>query len=700
MIENSWVEVPNLASLLGVTERAVRLSIERGKFTQVRQVNGNGVGRGGKIWQVNITDSAIPPNARHEFFKLQTATAAPLGNPPGEEPPTLLAGEAFLRSFPANILSEDEIDAEFYAAAPEYARRKADKYIQIIKASEGLRGDELKEFIAVEWNRKHPNFKTSYPRVIESRKAYEEQGIAGLLAKYGKATGTTSVKDEWFEYFKAAYLKEGAPSLRSCWVKVVGFARPGDPELKVSEFPSPKAFLRRLEKEIPEDAIFIARYGEKAWNKKYANYINRDYSNILPGECIVSDHAQVDVAVELPNGKYVFPWVTVWRDFRTGKWLGWTLHSEAPSSDHVFQSFYYAARDFGLPSDVLIDNGKDYRCRDFAGGRKNIKVTIDDGKTSAMLALLNITPHFSLPYNAQTKPIERDFLKAKEAFSKHMPGYRGGNVTERPEKLAKEIKTGGILRWDDFVKCMDDFIRNVLNKMPSNGKVLQGRCPDEAWAAEHKERRVVSKDALKLFCMRTSRPLTIGRNGVRDSEAGVMYWGEWMAGMKGEKVYLRRDLKSYQEAWVFRAENDEYLGKALIAESAAALAKTDIEKAQLKDLLAQKNRAKNITISFLDLKDIPTPSDSLAPMAAGVEALNEERGYTAKDAEVKTLKVLNTAMDKVVQEEKRQQREGTYDLSSIQPPGRQKEPLFLYQYEKEAYEKSLNKTRDEDQESR
>lgn len=58
-----------------------------------------------------------------------------------------------------------------------------------------------------------------------------------------------------------------------------------------------------------------------------------------------------------------------------------------------------------------------------------------------MLAELNIEVHFALPYNAQTKPVERDFLKIKEILSKHFIGYRGGNIVERPQKLAKEIKS-------------------------------------------------------------------------------------------------------------------------------------------------------------------------------------------------------------------------------------------------------------------
>lgn len=305
-----------------------------------------------------------------------------------------------------------------------------------------------------------------------------------------------------------------------------------------------------MKKEIPEQAIYLARYGEAAWNRKYASYVERDYSNILAGSYWVSGHAQIDIAVTVGE-KVCFPWVTVFRDIKTSKWLGWLLHFESPNSDHIFQSFYYAVLAFGLPDHVLIDNGKDYRCKNFA---------LD--KNKSMLAQLGIEVHYALPYNPQTKPVERDFLKIKNLLSKHFVGYRGGNVVERPEKLKKEIKEGKLLTFDEFKPLFDDFIVNVLNKLPSKGKVLKGRCPDEVFAAEFQVKKTVTKDALKLLCMRTSKTFTIGRNGIFDSALQVTYWADWMVAHKGKKVYLRRDDKAYQEAWVFDAKTDEFIDKA------------------------------------------------------------------------------------------------------------------------------------------
>lgn len=592
-------------------------------------------------------------------------------------------------------LSDEEIESEIYAAAPEWAKRQADKYLRIVRAVSGLKGATLRQFIA-EWNGQNPDLKTSYDSVLDARKKYSEQGVTGLLAQYGHSVGSTKVQDEHYKYFKDAYLKEGGPSTKSCWTRTLGYARTLDPQIKPETFPSPSTFQRRLEREIPESSIYLARHGHDAWNRKYAAYISRDYSQIKPGEVIVADHAQVDVAAMLPNGRPCFPWVTAWRDFKTSKWLSWIWHPEAPNSDFIFQSFYYAVKEHGLPTDVYVDNGRDFRARDFAGGRKRIKVRMDEKKSTSMLALLGITPHFALPYGAQSKSIERDFLKNKEWFSKHLLGYRGGNVTERPEVLDEEIKQGKILSWEEFAKLADRYVIEALNKMPSSGKVLQGRSPDEAWESERHETRKVSSDALKLFCMRTSRECSIGRNGVRDNELQVTYWGEFMYAKRETKVYLRRDAKAYQTAWVFDASTDEYLGKAELVGAVSAIAKTDIEKSALTAAMAHKRRDHKIAKAYIDRRPSHFPSETMDHLAAGVAAVNQARGYeVVGKKKVKIVRMANTAMDKVVRQDREMQRTGTYDdflyVEDIERPERPKKRLALTDYEEEEFEEQYQK---------
>ena len=562
--------------------------------------------------------------------------------------------ESVQKKYIENNVSKDESvnviqeNCDSYANAPEWARKQADKYLEIFNLTEGLNFKETKAFLE-DWNLNNPDRKIAYSSYAEAKRKYKKLGTEGLLAKYGHTKTSVKIDEKYTEYFKSLYLREGAPSAQFCWMSVLGFAQNQDVDLDITNFPSCRTFIRKLRKEVPEQAIYLARYGDAAWNKKYASYISRNYDNIKAGSCWVSDHAQIDVAVSYEGG-VCFPWVTVFRDIKTSKWLGWFLHTDAPNSDHIFQAFYYGVVRFGTPDDIYLDNGKDYRCKDFAGGRDNsVKVKHSTQQENSLMKNIGVNVHFALPYNAQTKPVERDFLKIKTFLSKGFVGYRGGKITERPEKLRNEIKNGKIMQFNEFKPLFDDFIKNFLNKKPSKGKALKGRCPDEAWAEEFAVKKVIAKDALKLFCMRTSRNVSIGRNGVYDSQLQLTYWDEWMICEKGRKVFLRRDINAYQEAWVFDAKTEEYLGKANANHAVSFLAKTNIEKAEYKKALEQKNKEKKILKNYVKARFNPSNEDI-------VENLKNSLEKTEFTSTPKVSQISNTKFDEIVVSEKKKNK--------------------------------------------
>ncbi len=569
-------------------------------------------------------------------------------------------------------------NSEDYANAPQWAKCQADKYLELITLTNNMSHKEIINFLKV-WNLKYPSKASSYTRIYDAKKNYNKFGITALLSKKGKNKGCTSIDNEYYEYYKSLFLKEGAPSANSCWRLTLGYAKQKD-NIDVLKFPSCRTFDRYLKSKVPEQAIYLARYGNAAWNKKYASYIPRDYSNITAGNFWVSDHAQIDVAVSF-NGNVCFPWVTVFRDIKTSKWLGWFLHGESPNSDHIFQAFYYGVQRFGLPADVYLDNGKDYRCKDFAGGRSSIKVKHDSSKENSLMRNIGVNVHFALPYNAQTKPVERDFLKVKTFLSQHFFGYRGGKITERPEKLKDEIKDGKIMQFNDFKKLFDDFIKNYLNKRPSDGKVLQGRCPDEVWAEEFTNKKILSKDALKLFCMRTSKTVSIGRNGIYDSQLQISYWDEWMITEKGRKVYIRRDINAYQEAWVFDAQTDEFIGKANVYHAVSFMAKTNVEKAQYKKAIENKNKEKKILKSYIKCKFNPTNEDI-------VENLKNSLDKTDFVSNPKVAEITDTKMDRVIKADKNTNKRKPKSKLILAPQEQRKE-LYLTESQKRRAEERM-----------
>ena len=577
-----------------------------------------------------------------------------------------------------NSLSNIKGINEFCSDLPDWATFQVYKYVSIIEASYDYAGQELRDFIE-KWNKVNPHYKTSYSQLMDMKVRFKREGLKGLLARYGHHNSRNPINEEHYNYFKAVYLKEGAPSLKSSWDQTLGYAIKKD-NVEKTKFPCPISFKRKLEREMPLDSIYLARYGESAWNRKFGNYIERDYGNIDCGKVWVSDHAQIDVACMDSEGNVVYPWVTAWRDYKSSKWLGWILQAGHPNSDHIFQAFYYAAESYGLPDSVIIDNGKDYRSKDFAGGRKIAKVEPGQAKATTMLMELQIKAHFALPYNAQTKPIERDFLKIKELLSKHCVGYRGGNVVERPEVLVKEIKEGKIMPFDKFKDIFDDFIINVLNKRPSEGKNLNGLSPDELFNKDFKEKRVASKEGLKLFCMRTSKNYTVGRNGIKDGECKITYWADWMLTQVGLKVYLRRDPNNYKEAWAFKVDTNEYVGNVTAIKAVAALYADEVSKEEFKEAMANKKRKLKVAKAYIKQAREISAEEQVENYKIAYASV--EKGGNKK-AEPKITKLANTSMDEAIRKHKKMQEFGKQDLSQFLDESVVKdETLYLFETDK------------------
>ena len=624
MLNSEWVDLIELANILELNAETLRRKCVSNEFVSRYHKNGRF-----KIYQIRL--NSLPP----EYLSVLKDKLKP-------------------ETQDLQLINKN---SETYANAPLWSKRQADKYLELFNLTDGMKHREIEAFL-VNWNKNNPDKTITYSSIYKAKKKYKKFGINGLLSHKGQGSVMREIPDDYLEYYKSLYLREGCPSSFFCWTATLGYAKEKE-NIDVTTFPSYKTFERRLKSLVPEQAIYMARRGTSAWNRKYASYIPRDYSNLKAGSCWVSDHAQIDVAVDF-NGTVCFPWVTVFRDVKTSKWLGWFLHPEAPNSDHIFQAFYYGVCSFGIPEDIYLDNGKDYRCKDFAGGRdQSIKVKHFAQRENSLMKNIGVNVHFALPYNAQTKPVERDFLKIKTFLSKGFVGYRGGKITERPEKLKDEIKNNKIMQFDAFKTLFDDFIENFLNKKSSNGKALQGKCPDELWAEEFTVKKVIARDSLKLFCMRTSKNVSIGRNGIYDSQLQITYWDEWMITEKGRKVFIRRDVNAFQEAWVFDAKTEEYIGKANVNQAVSFLAKTNVEKAEYKKAIERKNKEKKILKSYVKTKYNPSNEDIVQNLKNSLP--NEEFISNPKVSEIS-----NTKFDEIILAEKKTNNNVSNSVTPLQ----------------------------------
>ena len=630
----SKIELGTLSEALGVTPRAIRKWIANGRIAS-RHVDVT-TGRGGKRYMVDPHGLPEPHRSTYLLQSIEDGSAE---------------------------VDRAALDEARYQSAQSYQRDHADLWLGLLDAFGHLGGQELRHALEV-YAEEHEDVSCSYSTFMRKKKAYKQDGIEGLLPGWGNRAGDSKIKNEDFELFKSLYLTEEKRSVRACWEHVAGAAvKRGD---DLSSYPVAKTFVTRLQRDVSESAIYLAREGREAWLKKFAYHADRDPDSVQPGQVWFSDHRQLDTLVTDPDSGEMFrPWLTAWMDFRSLRFMGMFVHKEAPNSDHIFQSFRWAAEKNGLPRHIYIDNGKDYRCKDFAGQPMRHTLDVEEGGPQpAAIKRLGIDVTFALPYNAQAKTIERRFQELIRLMEKFQPGYTAGTPSERPEHVCKANATA-FLQAPKHKELFDRYV-SLLNARPGGGKYLDGRSPDEIWADRAEERRVRS-DALRLFCMRTSHTRQIGRRGWYDRDLDRTYWAEWMVSEKGRTCFLRRDLADFSTAYVYDAEDGTFVGEAhLLAQEDA------FDGHDARDVMRQRRRElKTIREEATATVDAPTGEDALELLEAYTEALNKERrqadDYT-EPTPPNIYRLDNTDVDEDLGQIEQQRRTGTDDLEYVPPP--------------------------------
>ncbi len=317
----------------------------------------------------------------------------------------------------------------------------------------------------------------------------------------------------------------------------------------------PDRTIRRYLERIPKSTRDYYRKGESYWRQHYQWSVLRDYEEMDPGEVYVADHVQINVAVRHPSGRTTFPWFTGWMDMRSRKILGWTL-ADMPSANTINLSLKHTIEKYGAPEHVIIDNGRDFSARHFSGGvSKRFRFKMDEDETAGIYKLLGIEPHFCIPANAQAKNIERWFWTMEQGFEKAFQTYRGNNTLNRPENVDRRIKAGkAVPEWNEIGCCMGNYVEIYNQDHEHQGHGMKGRTPNEVWNAyfeTHAQRRV-SPSSLRLLMMKSSKPVKVGRFGVRAFEQ--FYESPKVMDYHGQEVVYRYDPQDLSMIYVYTKE--------------------------------------------------------------------------------------------------------------------------------------------------
>jgi len=561
----TWVHPDRVAAALRVRRRSVRRRAEReGWRTLERPSNG------GTVQMLCLED--LPPEVRRELHTSNDAAGLVL-----------------------DALSEKQ------RSAMGGKQRAVEAWQAHLAAAGKSKRDATADFVA-EWNG------ANEPRVAWSTlhrwaQALEQGGADGLL--HGGAG--SEMAEELRRFFLSQYLHDSRPSIAFCYQ----LARHHASAIGL-KIPAVDSF-KRLVRDIPKSVLVYYREGRKAFYDECSPYILRDYNDpeLISNRCWVSDHHQFDFWVQNPwTGKPVRPWLTAWMDFRSRKMVGWLVHTN-PNTDTVLAAFRHGVTRYGIPDELYLDNGKDYRNSTFAGGRKAFKVELEEERVRTLVSHLGVIPHFAIPYNARAKHIERAFRTLSETLSKLFQGYCGRSPETRPERVTGLVREGDVPSLHEVQGLFDSWVEEYYNARSHEGAGMGGASPNEVYDRLLVQRRTCDPAVLRVLMMRATRAVHVGRQGVKVLEHYYVN-DEGLFAHQGKNAYVRYDPSDMSTVEVYDLE-DRWICQARLLGTVPALGATADD---LKEAARRHKRVRELVRGYTE--GFPKRLEGEAALAAVV----------------------------------------------------------------------------------
>jgi len=400
----------------------------------------------------------------------------------------------------------------------------------------------------------------------------------------GAGASLSELAKHYLDFF---WLRDSRPSMRSAWIEA-RLALPGED----LAYPTAARYLGS----IPTVIRDYKRHGLSRMETMDLPYIERNMDLYHSMDQLVSDHHCFDFLVQR-DGNLFRPWITAVQDFRSSKIVGF-WPSVYPSSLSISLAFYLAVSRYGACKLIHIDNGKDYRSMVLNGGTRTMKVLNEEGLLEEELvqiqgaySLFSERVTFARPYHGASKGrMERTFGTFAQLFSRRMAGYVGSNTVERPEDAAlywralnKKARRTDIYSWDEYVRLLASFVDFYNAEWEGEGNGMEGRTPNEVFAACAVAPRPVSPEILALAFSR-AEGRKVGRTGVKLD--GVSYWADELLSWKGLDVVVRRQIAKPEEVLI-----SDPRGRQICTASAGYFLETGDMRADNERLNATKRKA-------------------------------------------------------------------------------------------------------------
>lgn len=592
------LSISEVAELEQIKENSILAKIRRGTLKAVKVENANGAGHG-FTYGINLSD--LSEKAQRNYHKQLKEQAVVI--------------QIESESLNTELTLED---------LTEKQRRQVAKWEKILKDWRSYIGYEhgemqyrTKEFIRM-YNIQNPDEPIKERTLYNKWESYRISGPVGLADKRCQSSkkGTSSIPDEAWAVFFQLWADENEPSIQMCYRQTEAFLKRELPELL--PLPNIESFKRKV-KLIPMPVVMYYRKGEKAKDDLILPYVQRDYSSIDSNEWWTSDYHTLDMMVrDDKTGEIFRPHVVVWLDIRSRKFLAWRVRRSS-DSDGVVLAFKDAVKNYGIPTNVYLDNGREYLTHAF-GGRGKRKTDRNADYAAPILDRMNITMHNAIPRNAKGKVVERTFRQFTEQFAKSFVTYCGNRPGNRPERHNEVLKDeANIPLLSEVEALLTTFIEGMHNAQASNALGLDGKTPNEVYAANLYKQRVATADQLNLLLMRSERLQKVQRNGVKVKIGSKELWfynEELKINYFGEQVYVRYDPDDLREVRVYDKQ-ERFLCTAQLLEAGGYDLGTDSES--VKKVNSMRKKENRAIINYMskqkNILEAPEAKDALRMVA-------------------------------------------------------------------------------------
>ncbi len=381
---------------------------------------------------------------------------------------------------------------------------------------------------------------------------------AVLTDGYVGRTKTAECDPAAWDFFKADYLRPEAPAANACYERLLRAA-----EARGWPVPSVATLLRRIARELPRQAVVLAREGEQALLRLYPAQ-ERDHAVFHAMEAVNADGHKFDLFVRWPDGEIVRPVMVAWQDIFSAKILSHRV-DKTENTDAVRLSFGDMVERYGIPQHAYLDNGRGFASKWMTGGVANrYRFKVKEEEPTGIMINMGVDPHWATPYHGQAKPIERAFRDLAEYVSKH-PAFAGAYTGNRPDAKPENYGSKAV-PLDLFLRVLDEEIRAHNARTGRRSHVCQLRSFDEAFLESYQRHAITraTEEQRRLWLLAAEGVRASSGNGeVRlQVDTRNRYWSEVLSEYAGQPLTVRFDPQRLHDEVHVYTLGGQYIGRA------------------------------------------------------------------------------------------------------------------------------------------